>query len=90
MAVRFRLPVHEVARWPDWELALLDEFLAKEPAADERIEIALAQLCLLVHRANFQGEKDVKDFMPYINAWPNDIQGRYNETDVEVMRAFMR
>lgn len=90
MAVLFRRPIHEVARWPDWELSTLDEFLAKEPAPEQRIEIALAQLCLLVFKGNFKGEKDIKDFLPYLNAWPSELEGRYSETDMEVIRAFMK
>lgn len=48
----FRRPLHEVAAWPAWEVEVLEQFLAREPAPDQRIEVAIAQLSAIWVNAN--------------------------------------
>jgi hypothetical protein len=67
-----RVPLHEVARWPQPELDLYAAFLAKEPAPDERIEIAVAQLTALganMMRGRGQPAKSTADFLLFRDPW---------------------
>lgn len=91
LAVIFRRPVREIASWPAWEVRLLDRYLEKQPAAEERIEIGVATMCALFFNANRgigQSARRLKDFLPFYEPWP--MPGRYSEIDREVMEALPR
>ncbi len=73
----FRRPLHEVAAWPEVEVRLLEHYLAKQPAPEERIEIALAQLSahyLNAHTDPALGRPPVQaeDQMPFHRIWERE------------------
>lgn len=80
----------DVARRPAWEIRLLETFLLREPSALDRVEIAIARLTAKVHNAVFKPKQGIKDFLPYLKAWDNPIEGvdmsRYNEADLSILR----
>lgn len=66
----------------------MEHYLARDPAPTERVEVMLAQLTAYFVKANQGkggGEKKVSDFLLYRNAWPDESDGRYNETDKQVL-----
>jgi hypothetical protein len=80
--------LHEVASWPAWELSVLEHYLAREPAPVERVEVMLAQLTayfVKVHQSKGGSERKISDFLPYLKAWPEESDGRYNEVDKQVL-----
>lgn len=83
--------MREIALWPAWEVRLIDAYLNKQPAAEDRIEIALATLCAMFFNANSSKEKAsrrVKDYLPFLDPWP--LPGRYSDLDREVFEALGR
>jgi hypothetical protein len=67
-----RVPLHEVARWPQSEIDLYAAFLRVEPGPEERIEIAVAQLTALaanLMRGKNQQAKPVADFLLFRDPW---------------------
>lgn len=71
----FKTPIHEVLDWPAWGVALLAEYLAKEPPADERVEIAVAHLAALYvngHRRKGDPPHPISDFLLFRDAWKQD------------------
>jgi len=90
--VLYRRPLSEIARWPAWELDLLEHYLAREPAPEERIEVSLANLMLMYATVNGKqgaAQKKVTDFLPYLKAWPQPADGRYNPVDMEVLQELL-
>lgn len=84
----FRRPVREIAAWPAWEVRLLEEYLDKEPAAEDRNELALAKLCALTWNANRgkdQPVKEMKDYLPFLDPWPQE--DRYSDLDRQMLKA---
>jgi len=70
---------------------MLEHYLARQPAPDERIEIAVATLCAMFRNANRgEGEQPVQvdDFLPYMNPWAPPKQERYSDVDRSFMAAF--
>lgn len=66
----------------------MDVYLQKQPAPEERNEIAMATLCALFFNANRgkgQSPRRLKDYLPFIDPWP--MPGRYSELDREVLEA---
>lgn len=66
LSLHFGVPVHEVLEWPEWVPALYSEFLSREPAPLEKLEVGLASLASLVfNRTRGQGEepRGASDFM---------------------------
>lgn len=94
MAITLRVPLHEVQSWPAYELDLYEHFLAKEPTAEARVEIAVARLCELFVKAwggQGSGRVSVMDYLPFMNTWAIDQMSndpRYSEVDREVFKAF--
>lgn len=87
----FRRPVHEVATWPAAEMDLIESFLAREPAPDQRVEIAVARMCELFANAWCRSDGprvSVMDFLPFLDAWKPSLltDPRYSEADREVLR----
>lgn len=83
--------MREIASWPAWEVRLIDAYLNKQPAAEDRMEFALATLCAMFFNANRgkeQAARRMKDYLPFLDPWPNlgDL-GQYSELDLEVMKA---
>lgn len=80
-----------MARWPAWELDLLDQFIKREPAGVDRIEISIARMTAMYaayHRAGGARLPKVTDFLPYRNAWP--VQGgRYSDLDREYLQELL-
>lgn len=87
----FRCRPSDIAKWPAWEVRLLEHYLAKQPAAGDRIEIALAQICsmyLAAHQKQGAQQPKVSDFLPYLDPWAVKLQkGRYSETDISILKA---
>jgi hypothetical protein len=91
----YRKPLHEVAQWPAADIGLLESYLARQPAPEERIDIGIAGLrALLVNylRAPTARTATVRDFLPYFNPWenvaPSANDARYSDLDREVIAAF--
>lgn len=68
-----RRPLSEVLAWPESHVRLQLAFLAKEPAAEDRIEIAVAQLAALVFNRSRSSEDEdplsLTDFLPFADPW---------------------
>lgn len=90
LAVVFRRPVQEIARWPAREVSLIEAFLAREPAAEARVEVAVARLAeLMVMLWAAKGPRQsLKDFLPYLSVWDSTVElaksDRYSPLDREV------
>lgn len=91
MAVLFGVRPSEVARWPASELRLVEEFLAVEPSAVDRIEIAIAHLhasYVSVHSRKGATPPKVEAFLPYRKSWKDRALAlRYSEADMEIIKA---
>lgn len=75
--------------WPAEEVQLLEHYLVKQPAPDERIEIALATLTAIyvnVHMEKGVPQKSARDFLPYLEPW-KEVS---SDVDQEVLRALMK
>jgi hypothetical protein len=94
LAVLFRCRVSEIARWPAWELDLVEHYLAIQPAPEERIEIAVASLhhsFATVRRRKGSPEPKLDQFLPYMNPWQRFLDSRrYTPLDREILAAFGR
>lgn len=87
----FRCRPSAIARWPAWEVRLVEQFLAKEPDPAFRQETLLATLLSLylqVHSKEGATVKSAEDFMPHLKAWP-EVGGRYSEADRNVLKALI-
>jgi len=80
-------------RWPAWELDLMEHYLAMQPSASDRVEVALATLCAMFANANRGrngAEAKVTDFLPYLYPWGKPAvvdMSRYNEADQSILAA---
>lgn len=75
LSILYRRPLSDVLDWPENHVALIAEYMAREPAPDERIEIAVAQLCATyvnAHRKKGAPAHPVVDFLPFRDAWKVD------------------
>lgn len=67
LSFHFGVPVHEVLEWPEWVTALYSEYLSKERAPADRVELATAQLSALYVNAHLpKGAEScsASDFIP--------------------------
>lgn len=93
LAVYFRRPLHEVAKWDAAEIRLLQAFIAREPPAEERLDIAIAGLrCLLSNYLRPAGRAPFRllDFLPFHDPWkpaPVAADERYSDLDREIISA---
>lgn len=81
-----------IASWPAWEVRLINAYLQKQPAPEERIEIVLAMLCQLYQnrtRGKEEQPKKVKDYLPFLDPWPQTGGTEYTEFELEIMRELM-
>lgn len=87
MSLLYQVRPSVLARWPEWELDLIEQFLAKEPGPADRVERAVAKLTQLYAAAHSKEntQHKLKDFLPYLDVWPADTSGRYNEVDQQVL-----
>lgn len=84
----FRRPLREVAGWPAVEIDLLEHYLARQPAPEDRIEIAVATLCSLfvnANRAAGSPAMNPTDFLPYLNPFVTAQADRYSDVDRSIM-----
>lgn len=61
--------------WPAWEVALLADFLHKEPSPGDRVEVAIAQITTLyynMHRKRGTPPYKISDFLLYRDAWKQE------------------
>lgn len=72
---------------------MLEHFLAREPAPDVRVELAIARLCEVVTNL-WRDPRSGKaasstDFLPFLDVWKRDIENdpRYSDVDREVFKA---
>jgi hypothetical protein len=84
-----------VARWPDWERDLLEHYLARNPAPEERLEYALANIATIyvsAHQGRAAPRPSLADFLLFKDAFthttsPAVDRGRYNEADMSLLEA---
>jgi hypothetical protein len=92
LAVLFRRPVREIADWPAWEVRLIEKFLAREPSAEDRVEIALAHIAAVYFNSQSrQGAPQIKtsDLLLFMDPWQADplanfADERYSDLDREI------
>lgn len=95
LSVLYREPLHRVMDWPASEVRLIAAYLAREPAPDERIEIAVAHLSAIYTNAHLQKgseQKPIADFLLFRKAWtsPHATQdGRYSDSDQKMLASLM-
>lgn len=89
----FRRPLHEIALWPAAELELIQAYLEKRPAGEERIERALAQgQALYTNRHLQEGAvpRTPSDFLLYLDPWAEAVKAdstRYSDVDRAMIKA---
>lgn len=82
--------------WPARDIRVIAEYLAKEPAPDERIEYAVAQLSsIYVNGHRKQGAEAIPlgEFLMFRKAWESaDLQAedRYSDVDRSFLKALMK
>lgn len=72
LSVLYRRPLSEVLSWPLSHLRLIGDYLAREPAPEERIEIAIAQLTAIYVNSKIKAgstAKKVIDFLLFRDAF---------------------
>jgi hypothetical protein len=78
-------------QWPDWSARLMQAFFAREPAAEDRIETAIAHLSAIyvgAHRQKGKPAPKIADFLLFRGAWDRKInQARYSPEDLKTMAA---
>jgi hypothetical protein len=91
----FRVRPSQILAWPAWELDLIEHYLAKQPAPEERVEIAIARLTLSylsAHRGRGEPEIQLKELLPYLSPeWvevPRFDSARYDDVDRSILEAF--
>lgn len=73
--------------WPASHIVLVASYLNKDPAPDERIEYAIAQLCAMFSNANSaktSAPAKLKDFLLFREVWKPEVKidsDRYSEAD---------
>ena len=91
MAAQLKEPLHKVMEWPQWSVDLMQAFLSREPTAEERCEIGMAQ-----HTAIYVGGKIAKgkprpkvtDFMMFRTVWERKMDfSRYTPDEIKTMAA---
>lgn len=82
--------------WPVSHVLLVSTYLSREPAPDERIEIALAQIATMyanTHRAKDRPPAKIADFLAPRDVWkqvPAETSSdRYSESDRLMLSALM-
>lgn len=93
LSLIMRRPVHEVMAWPLWVTRVYAEFLTREPLAEERIELGLAQLTanyVAVHRVPGSPAPRPADFLLARDAWREAGDDGYTETDLAIMRQLLK
>lgn len=81
----FRRPLREVAAWPAWEVQVLQHYLAKQPAPEERLEVVLANLSAMffnAHRGPGKQPLSADQFLFYRDPWPV-----YSDVDKQALAA---
>jgi hypothetical protein len=89
LSVQLRVPLADVLSWPDDHVRLQIAFLAIEPAPEERLELAIAQLIALVsNRSRGRGEEAcaATDFMPWRAAWKREEPSGLTPEEQKMMR----
>ncbi len=72
LAVLFRRPLREILDWPASHVAVIAEYLAHEPAPDERVEYAVSQIAAIyvnAHRKKGASPHPLSDFLLFRDAW---------------------
>jgi hypothetical protein len=89
-----RCPIHEVLAWPLWVVRTYAEFLQREPAVEERLELGIAQIAQLYaacHRPKGAAAPTLHDFLHGRDAWADPVdESRYSDVDLEIMRQIRR
>lgn len=79
----YRRPYHEVLAWPRSSVQIAAAYLAKEPAPEERIEAALAQIAALyvnAHRRKGAAPHRIVDFLLFDDAWKPEQPAEQEES----------
>jgi hypothetical protein len=78
-------------QWPQWSVDLMQTFLAREPPAEDRCEVAVAQqLAVYVGGKLPKGKPrpKVSDFMLFRDVWERRIDAsRYTPDELKTMAA---
>jgi len=95
LSLQLRRPLHEVLAWPLWVVHTYAEFLAREPAVEDRLEVMLAQLSAqygAVHRGPGMPAPRINDYLLFRDAWADTepADGHYSDIDREIMRQLTR
>lgn len=89
----FRRPLHEIALWPAAELELIQAYLEKRPAGEDRIERVIAQgQAIYINRHLKEGTtpRTPADFLPYLDPWADAVKAdatRYSDVDRAMIKA---
>jgi len=97
LSVLYREPLARVMDWPVSHVRLIATYLSREPAPDERIELALAQIATMYansHRPKDRPPAKLVDFLPARDAWKaapaiTPSSDRYSESDRLMLSALM-
>lgn len=87
----FRLRPSEVAAWPAWEVRLLEQYLAKQPAPEDRIEIAIARLTAVFINTHLKpGAKAVEtaDLLAFRDPWAGPPESEFKASNSGWLQAF--
>ena len=93
--MHFRVPPHEVLRWPSNSLQLITTYASKVPFPEERIEIALAELHATlynVNKAKTSTAMKASKLLPIFDAWEKQTEAggedesRYSPVDLSIMK----
>lgn len=85
-------PPSEVMNWPASDVALVGEYLSREPAPSEKAEFGLAYLACMyanAHRGKGDSAKPLENFLLFRKAWPRG-GGRYSDSDMEMLDSIDR
>lgn len=81
----------DVARWPAKELDVIDEYLRKQPAAEERVEFAIANFhaqYVNAHLKDGTPPTPVTTFLPFLDPWKKqEVDARYSDSDKSFLQA---
>lgn len=85
-------PPSVVMGWPASDVALLGQYLSREPAPSEKAEYGLAYLACMyanTHRGKGDASKPLDSFLMFRKAWPRK-GGRYSDSDMEMLDSIDR
>jgi len=92
LALLMGQPPSVVMNWPASDVALLCQYLNREPAPSEKAEYGLAYLACMysnTHLGKGEAAKPLDKFLMFRKAWPRK-GGRYSDSDMEMLDSIDR